>query len=112
MSDATQNLTGTITSASMPELNAVPKVNLSSASVGDTAGLGIAAPVNPVSAASRPAVEINSAAAEVLASMQSMPVPVDIEAVNRIRAAIQANDYPIDFDKIAQGLADSFESMN
>jgi negative regulator of flagellin synthesis FlgM len=111
MVDATQNLTGTVTSAKMPEVNAVPRVNISPASSGDTAGLGVAAPVNPVSASSRPAVEINSAAAEVLASMQSMPVPVDIEAVDRIRASIQVNEYPVDYDKIAQGLADSFESM-
>jgi negative regulator of flagellin synthesis FlgM len=112
MIDATQNLTGTVTSAKMPEVNAVPKVNLSSASGGETAGLGVAAPVNPVSSASRPAVEINSAASEVLASMQSMPVPVDIEAVERIRASIQANEYPVDFDKIAQNLADAFEALS
>lgn len=112
MVDATQNLTGTVTSAKMPEVNSVPKVNLSPASGGGMAGLGAAAPVNPVSAASRPAVEINSAAAEVLASMQDMPVPVNIEAVERIRASIQANEYPVDLEKIAQGLADAFQSMN
>ena len=52
MVDATQNLTGTVTSAKMPEVNAVPRVNISPASSGDTAGLGVAAPVNPVSASS------------------------------------------------------------
>lgn len=112
MVDATQNLTGTVTTVKMPDVNPVPKISLSAANTADTAGLGLAAPVNPASSASRPAVEVNSAAAEVLASMQSMPAPVDIEAVERIRASIQANEYPVDFDKIAQGLADAFESMN
>lgn len=111
MVDATQNLTGTVTTVKMPDVNPVPKIAVSAANTADTAGLGLAAPVNPVPSASRPAVEINSAAAEVLASMQSLPAPVDIQAVDRIQASIQANEYPVDFDKIAQGLADAFESM-
>ena len=41
-----------------------------------------------------------------------MPVPVNIEAVERIRVSIQANEYPVDLEKIAQGLADAFQSMN
>lgn len=112
MVDSTQNLTGTVTSVRVAEANPTPTVSLSPNASGDTAALGVAAPVNPVSAASRPSVEVNSAAAEVLASMRDMPPPVDIEAVTKIREAISANDYPLDYSKVAESLAHSFDSLS
>lgn len=112
MVDSTQNLIGTATSVRVPEVNPTPKVSISPSASGDTAALGVAAPVNPVSAASRTPVEINSVAAEVLASMRDMPPPVNIEAVNRIREAISANDYPVDLSKVAESLLESLDSLS
>ena len=111
MVDATQNLTGTVATVSIPETNPISKVSLSQSSTTDTAKLGTSAPVNPISSTSKPSVEITSVAAEVLASMQSMPPPIDIEAVTQIKAEISANRYPVDLTKIAEGLAESFKSM-
>ena len=111
MVDSTQNITGTIATVSIPEINPLPKVSLSQASSADTAKLGASAPVNPVSSASKPSVEITSVAAEVLASMLDMPPPIDIEAVTQIKAEISANRYPVDLSKIAKGMAESFKSM-
>ena len=111
MVDATQNLTGTATTVNIPEINPVPKVSLSQASAGDSAKLGTSAPVNPVSSTSKPSVEVSSVAADVLSAMQDMPPPINIEAVNQIKAEISANRYPVDLHKIAEGLAKSFELM-
>ncbi|MFD1510669.1 flagellar biosynthesis anti-sigma factor FlgM [Lacimonas salitolerans] len=112
MVDSTQNLTGTVTSVRVAEANATPTVSLSPNASGDTAALGLAAPVNPVSAASRPSIEVNSATAEVLASMRDMPPPIDIEATTEIREAIRANNYPIDLSKVAGSLLQSLDSLS
>lgn len=112
MVDATQSLTGTVATVKVPDVTAAPKVNVSQGNTSQVANLGAGAPVNPVSSAARPSVEINSAAADVLASMQSMPAPVDIDAVTRIREAISANEYPLNYAKIAEGLAEAFESLS
>ena len=61
MVDATQNLTGTMTSIKMPDVSAAPRVNVSPGDSSQAANLGAAAPVNPVSAADRPAVQVDSA---------------------------------------------------
>lgn len=111
MVDTTQNLTGTVAALRVPDVTAAPKVNISPGDASQAASLGTAAPVNPVSSSSRPSVEVNSAAAEVLASMKQMPPPIDIEAVNNIRAAISANEYPLDFSKISESLTSAFESL-
>ena len=112
MVDFPQNLTGTVTSVRVSDANPAPTVSLSPAASGGTAALGTAAPVNPVSAASRPSVEVNSAASEVLASMRDMPPPVDIEAVDKIREAIRSNDYPLDYSKVAESLAQALDSLS
>lgn len=111
MVDATQNLTGTMTSIKMPDVSAAPRVNVSPGDSSQAANLGVGAPVNPVSAADKPAVQVDSAAAQVLAKMQDEPAPVDIEAVARIREAISTNDYPLDYSKIADGLAAAFDTL-
>ncbi|AGI68522.1 putative flgM-like regulatory protein [Octadecabacter antarcticus 307] len=111
MVDVSQNLTGTITGTKVPELNPIATVSLSHGNVVDSAALGTAAPVNPVSSVDRPAIEVNSAATEVLDSMKNLPPPVDIEAVDRIRESISLNDYPIDLDKVAQTLAAAFDVL-
>ncbi|WP_085308483.1 flagellar biosynthesis protein FlgM [Planktotalea arctica] len=112
MVDATQNLTGTMTSIKMPDVSAAPRVNVSPGDSSQAANLGAAAPVNPVSAADRPAVQVDSAVAQVLAKMQEEPAPIDIEAVTRIQEAISTNDYPLDYSKIVDGLAAAFESLS
>ncbi|AGI74718.1 putative flgM-like regulatory protein (plasmid) [Octadecabacter arcticus 238] len=111
MVDATQNLTGTVATVSIPEINPIPKVSLSQTSTADTAKLGTSAPVNPISSTSKLSVEVTSVAAEVLASMQNMPPPIDIEAVDQIKTAISENSYPVDLSKIADGLVASFKEM-
>lgn len=112
MVDNSQILTGTVTSVRVAEANPTPTVSLSPTPSGGTAALGVGAPVNPVSATSRPSVEVNSAAAEVLSSMRSMPPPVDIEAVTKISEAISANKYPLDYSKVAEGLAEAFDALS
>lgn len=112
MVDATQNLTGTITGTKIPELNPVATVSLSQGNVATGAGLGTAAPVNPVASVDRPALEVNSAASEVLATMKNLPAPVDIEVVDRIRASISANDYPVDLEKVAEKLTTAFAEIS
>lgn len=112
MVDTIQNLTGTVASLRVPDVGAVPKVNISQGDASQTASLGTGAPVNPVSPSSRPSVEVNSAAAEVLASMQNIPAPVDIDAVTQIRDAISTNQYPLDYSKMADRLAEAFESLS
>ena len=111
MVDATQNLTGTVSTVSIPEVKPLPTVSLSQGSTAGAAQLGTAAPVNPVSSTSKPSVEMTSVASDVLASMTDMPPPINIEAVTQIKAEISANRYPVDLNKIAEGMAKSFESM-
>jgi negative regulator of flagellin synthesis FlgM len=112
MIDGSQNLTGTITGTKVPELNPIATVKLSQGNVADSAVLGTAAPVNPVSSVDRPAVEVNSAASEVLVSMKNLPPPVDIEAVDRIRESISANQYPINLDKVAETLTAAYDALS
>ena len=112
MVDATQNLTGTITGTKIPELNPVATVSLSQGNVASGAGLGTAAPVNPVASVDRPALEVNTAASEVLSMMKNLPAPVDIEAVDRIRASISTNDYPVNLEKVAEKLTSAFEALS
>jgi negative regulator of flagellin synthesis FlgM len=111
MVDVTQNLTGTVTSVKVPDATAAPKVSVSQGDASQVANLGTGAPVNPAPSAGKASVEVNSAAADVLASMQNQPAPIDIDAVTRIREAISANEYPLNYSKIADGLAEAFESL-
>jgi len=111
MVDATQNLTGTVASIKMPEVSPTPKVNVSPGNTAQTASLGLGAPVNPMSSAGKPSVQVDSFAAGVMASIQEQPAPIDIEAVERIREAVSTNNYPLDHSKIADGLAAAFESL-
>jgi negative regulator of flagellin synthesis FlgM len=41
-----------------------------------------------------------------------MPPPVDIEAVTKISEAISANKYPLDYSKVAEGLAEAFDALS
>lgn len=111
MVDATQNLTGTVASIKMPEVSATPKVNVSPDNSAQTASLGLGAPVNPMSPSAKPSVQVDSFAAGVMASIQEQPAPIDIEAVARIREAVSTNNYPLNHEKIADGLAEAFESL-
>ena len=77
----------------------------------DAVGVGGAFPVVQASATAKVAVEINSTSREVLSSMRSLPAPVDIEAVERVKAAIANDTYPIDLGKIADNLVQAFENL-
>jgi negative regulator of flagellin synthesis FlgM len=111
MVDATQNLTGTVASIKMPEVSAAPKVNVSQGGSDQTASLGLGAPVNPMSSAGKPSVQIDSSAAEVFSAIREQPAPIDIEAVERIKEAVSTNNYPLNYSKIAEGLAEAFETL-
>jgi negative regulator of flagellin synthesis FlgM len=44
--------------------------------------------------------------------MQNIPAPVDIDAVTQIRDDISTNQYPLDYSKMADRLAEAFESLS
>ena len=111
MVDATQNLTGTVASINMSEVSVTPKVNVSPSNTAQTASLGLGAPVNPMSSTGKPSVQVESFAASVMSTIQEQPAPIDIEAVKRIREAVSTNNYPLNHEKIADGLAEAFESL-
>ncbi|EDZ41033.1 hypothetical protein RB2083_547 [Rhodobacteraceae bacterium HTCC2083] len=46
-----------------------------------------------------------------MSTIQEQPAPIDIEAVKRIREAVSTNNYPLNHEKIADGLAEAFESL-
>jgi negative regulator of flagellin synthesis FlgM len=54
---------------------------------------------------------VESFAASVMSTIQEQPAPIDIEAVKRIREAVSTNNYPLNHEKIADGLAEAFESL-
>lgn len=112
MVDATQNLPGTLTSVTAAaSAAAAPRISTSQSDPSQTAQLGVGAPVSPAPSAERPAVEVNSVAGDVLAAMRQMPPPIDITAVNDIKAAIAANEYPLDYEKISAELIKAFEDL-
>ena len=73
--------------------------------------LGDMGPVVSVSTTAKVAVEINSVSSDVISSMKTMPPPVDIEAVERVKAAIAKAEYPIDLNKISDKLMQAYEDL-
>ena len=46
----------------------------------------------------RIAVDVTSAMGDVMRAMKDMPPPIDLEAVQRLRAEIAQNDYPVVYE--------------
>ena len=56
-------------------------------------------------------VNVNSAMGDVMKAMTDMPPPIDLEAVQRLRAEIAQNDYPVDYEKISDALMTSLSEI-
>ena len=101
MVDTVQNLMGTTASVVVPEAPSAPQVSTSGA--GSPVEVGTTAPVAVVTETetNSVSVDVNSAMGDVMRAMKDMPPPIDLEAVQRLRAEIAQNDYPVDYDKIS-----------
>ena len=44
--------------------------------------------------------------------MADAPPPVDMEAVQQIKEAIRNNEYPVDYDKVAEKLMENVEQLS
>ena len=111
MVDTVQNLAGTTASVVVPEASSAPQVSTSGA--GSAVEVGATAPVVAVTETetSSVSVDVNSAMGDVMRAMKDMPPPIDLEAVQRLRAEIARNDYPVDYDKISDALISSLNEI-
>ena len=111
MVDTVQNLAGTTASVVVPEASSAPQVSTSGA--GSAVEVGTTAPVVSVTETetSSVSVDVNSAMGDVMRAMKDMPPPIDLEAVQRLRAEIAQNDYPVDYDKISAALISSLNEI-
>ena len=111
MVDTVQNLAGTTASVVVPEASSAPQVSTSGA--GSAVEVGTTAPVVAVTETetSSVSVDVNSAMGDVISAMKDMPPPIDLEAVQRLRAEIAQNDYPVDYDKISDALIASLNEI-
>ena len=115
MVDTVQNLAGTTASVVVPETSSAPQVS-SAGTTGSTSGVevGTTAPAAPVveTETKNVSVDVNSAMGDVLTAMRDMPPPIDLEAVQRIKAEIAQNSYPVDYEKISDALIDSLNELS
>ena len=111
MVDTVQNLAGTTASVVVPEASSAPQVSTSGA--GSAVEIGTTAPVAVVTEVETKnvSVDVNSAMGDVMRAMKDMPPPIDLEAVQRLRAEIAQNDYPVDYDKISDALISSLNEI-
>ena len=111
MVDTVQNLAGTTASVVVPESSSAPQVSTSGS--GSAVEVGTSAPVAPVTETEtgRISVDVTSAMGDVMRAMKDMPPPIDLEAVQRLRAEIAQNDYPVDYDKISDALISSLNEI-
>ena len=111
MVDTVQNLAGTTASVVVPESSSAPQVSTSGG--GAAVEVGTSAPVAPVTEAETGsvAVDVNSAMGDVVRAMKDMPPPINLEAVQRLKAEIAQNDYPVDYDKISDALISSLNEI-
>ena len=111
MVDTVQNLAGTTASVVVPEASSAPQVTTSGA--GSAVEVGTNAPVAPVidTDTASVSVNVNSAMGDVMKAMADMPPPIDLEAVQRLRAEIAHNDYPVDYEKISDALMTSLSEI-
>jgi negative regulator of flagellin synthesis FlgM len=109
MVDTVQNLTGTTASVVVPEASSAPQVSTSGA--GSPLEIGTTAPVVVVTETNSVSVDVNSAMGDVMRAMKDMPPPIDLEAVQRLRAEIAQNAYPVDYEKISDALISSLNEI-
>ena len=109
MVDTVQNLTGTTASVVIPEASSAPQVSTSGA--GSPVEIGTTAPVVVVTETNSVSVDVNSAMGDVMRAMKDMPPPIDLEAVQRLRAEIAQNTYPVDYEKISDALISSLNEI-
>ena len=109
MVDTVQNLTGTTASVVVPEASSAPQVSTSGA--GSPLEIGTTAPVAVVTETNSVSVDVNSAMGDVMRAMKDMPPPIDLEAVQRLRAEIAQNTYPVDYEKISDALISSLNEI-
>ena len=111
MVDTVQNLVGTTSSVIVPEASSAPQVSTSGA--GSPVAVGPSAPVSaPVESESKNvSVDVKSVMGDVVAAMQKAPAPIDMEAVNRLKAEIASNNYPVDYDKITDAMMSSLNEI-
>ena len=113
MVDPVQNLPGTITSANIPSRSDNGPTNVSHSSVDNSSSpSGTSAPAPAVPASSEGGLQLSDAAKRVVASMADAPPPVDMEAVQQIKEAIRNNEYPVDYDKVAEKLMENAEQLS
>ena len=114
MVDTVQNLTGTTASVVVPEASSAPKVSVGTGSETSAVELGNTAPAAPVTEADAGSVsvDVKSAMGDVMQAMQNMPPPIDIESVQRLRAEIANNEYPVDYNKISDALLASVSELS
>ena len=110
MVDTVQNLMGTTASVVVPEASSAPQVSTSGAGAVE---VGTTAPVVAVTETetNSVSVDVNSAMGDVMRAMKDMPPPIDLEAVQRLRAEIAQNTYPVDYDKISDALISSLNEI-
>jgi anti-sigma28 factor (negative regulator of flagellin synthesis) len=114
MVDTVQNLTGTTASVVVPETSSAPKVSVGTGLETSAVELGNTAPPAPVTEtdAGSVSVDVKSAMGDVMQAMQDMPPPIDIESVQRLRAEIANNEYPVDYNKISDALMASLSELS
>jgi anti-sigma28 factor (negative regulator of flagellin synthesis) len=114
MVDTVQNLTGTTASVVVPEASSAPKVSVGTGAETSAVELGNTAPATPVTEADAGSVsvDVKSAMGDVVQAMQDMPPPIDIESVQRLRAEIANNEYPVDYNKISDALLASVSELS
>jgi anti-sigma28 factor (negative regulator of flagellin synthesis) len=114
MVDTVQNLTGTTASVVVPEASSAPKVSVGTGLEASAVELGNTAPATPVTEADAGSVsvDVKSAMGDVMQAMQDMPPPIDIESVQRLRAEIANNEYPVDYNKISDALLASVSELS
>jgi anti-sigma28 factor (negative regulator of flagellin synthesis) len=114
MVDTVQNLTGTTASVVVPEASSAPKVSVGTGSETSAVELGNTAPATPVTEADAGSVsvDVKSAMGDVVQAMKDMPPPIDIESVQRLRAEIANNEYPVDYNKISDALLASVSELS
>ena len=81
--------------------------------VGSVVEVGTTAPVAPVTETETGSVsvDVNTAMGDVMSAMKDMPPPIDLEAVQRLKAEIAQNNYPVDYDKISDALISSLNEI-
>jgi len=112
MVDPVQNLPGTITSANISSRSENTPASVSNSSVDNSSSpTGASAPAPAVNAGSESGLQLSDTAKRMAQNIADTPPPVDAEAVQQIKEAIRNNEYPVDYEKIADKLLESAQEL-